>query len=407
MRVHGTTKKALQKGFVAAAVRQWYGFNGMEKRKKILYVITKSNFGGAQRYVFDLATSLSPNDYIPAVALGGSGILKKKLEEKNIRVISCPSLERDVNPLRDAASFFALLKLFRKEQPDVVHLNSSKAGGIGALAARAAGVPKIIFTAHAWAFNENRTALSKALIRFLSWATVMLCHRTIAVSNAVIRGMQNLPFAAKKITVIPNGINPVSFYSKGEARRALALMHPALDAYENDLWLGTIAELHPVKGLSYAIEAVPLITKTYPRLRYLIAGEGDERAALEKLIEERGLGQHVFLLGFVDNAPQYGKAYDLFLLPSLSESFGISILEAGLSGVPAIATAVGGIPEFITDGKTGRLVAPRSSRAIAEAVRELLLHGTRAESYARKLEENVREHFPLSRMISKTLELYR
>ncbi len=324
-----------------------------------------------------------------------------------MRVISCPSLERDINLFRDVASFFALLQLFLREQPDVVHLNSSKAGGIGALAARIAGVPKIVFTAHAWAFNENRSALSKTLIKLFSWMTVALCHRTIAVSNAVAHDMRNLPFVRRKITVIPNGIGPVNFYSKGEARRALALTHPVLDACENDLWLGTVAELHPVKGLSYAIEAIPLITHVHPRLRYLIAGEGEERAALEKLIEERGLGQHVFLLGFVDDARRYGRAYDLFLLPSLSESFGISVLEAGLSGVPAIATAVGGIPELITDGTTGRLVAPRSSKAIAEAVLELLEQRTRAEGYARELKTSVREQFSLSRMISRTLELYR
>ncbi|PIR41028.1 MAG: glycosyltransferase family 1 protein, partial [Candidatus Yonathbacteria bacterium CG10_big_fil_rev_8_21_14_0_10_43_136] len=98
-------------------------------KKKILFVITKSNFGGAQKYVFDLATGLPKDQFDVAVALGGSGILIQKLQAENIRVLPIFSLARDVNPLSDITTFFELWRMFRKEKPDVAHLNSAKAGG--------------------------------------------------------------------------------------------------------------------------------------------------------------------------------------------------------------------------------------------------------------------------------------
>ena len=138
---------------------------------KILFVITKGNWGGAQKYVFDLATSLPKEKFNVSVACGEGEALPKKLVEAGIRVIPIPFLGRDINILNDCSVFFRLIKLFIAERPDVVHLNSSKIGGMGALAARMAFVPKIVFTAHGWTWNEDRSYLSKKIIVFISWLT--------------------------------------------------------------------------------------------------------------------------------------------------------------------------------------------------------------------------------------------
>ena len=121
------------------------------KAKKILFLITKANWGGAQRYVFDLATALR-NEFDISVAFGQEGLLAKKLREAQITTFPIRALQRDVSISSDVKSFLELMRLFRVEKPDVVHLNSSKAAGVGALAARLAGVPRIIFTAHGWPF---------------------------------------------------------------------------------------------------------------------------------------------------------------------------------------------------------------------------------------------------------------
>jgi glycosyltransferase involved in cell wall biosynthesis len=112
----------------------------MIMKKKVLFVITKPNWGGAQRYVFDLATALPKERYDVALAVGGEGELTKRLEERNIPAINIPSLKRDISLIAEFRAFSALKDTFMRERPDIVHLNSSKAGALGALAARAAGV---------------------------------------------------------------------------------------------------------------------------------------------------------------------------------------------------------------------------------------------------------------------------
>jgi glycosyltransferase involved in cell wall biosynthesis len=198
-------------------------------QKKILFVITKSYFGGAQRYVFDLAIAAKKAGYDVSVLLGGEGVLLEKLEAEHIRTIRIASLQREVNPLSDLKTFFALVRTIRKERPDILHVNSAKAGGLGALAGRVAGVPRIIFTAHGWAFNEDRSWVSKKLIKILSWLTIILSDRTIAVSNALRSEVPNL--LQKKVTVIKNAVRSIDLESRESARAILEEKFAGLSAY--------------------------------------------------------------------------------------------------------------------------------------------------------------------------------
>ncbi|HAS85113.1 MAG TPA: hypothetical protein DCS23_03550, partial [Candidatus Yonathbacteria bacterium] len=342
-------------------------------KKKILFVITKSNFGGAQKYVFDLATGLPKDQFDVAVALGGSGILIQKLHAENIRVLPIFSLARDVNPWSDITAFFELWKIFREEKPDVVHLNSAKAGGVGALVARLAGVQKIIFTAHGWAFNEERPMWQKLIIKFFSWITVILSHETIAVSNAVRNNTSGWPFVVGKISVIKNGINEPNFLSSSEARLHL-FAKANTHVPENAFIVGTIAELHKSKGLTYAIEAFAKLIPENPNLYYFIIGGGEEKERLEALVGLHNLHGRVFLLGFVDDASRYLRAFDIFLLPSITEGLALVLLEAGLAGLPVVASSVGGIPEVIEEEKTGLLVPARDSEVITQAIQKLIAY---------------------------------
>ena len=152
-----------------------------QPKKKVLFLITKSNFGGAQRYVFDLATHLDRDRYAVAVALGGNGSLIEKLTEAAIRVIRIPGLQRNISFKKELLSFWQIHKLLKAERPDVLHVNSSKAGGIGAFIGRLHRVPCIVYTAHGWAFNEDRSLVSRLLVGFLHWLTILFAHHTITV----------------------------------------------------------------------------------------------------------------------------------------------------------------------------------------------------------------------------------
>jgi len=302
-------------------------------RKKILYVITKSNWGGAQRYVFDLATHLPKGTFEPVVACGGGGMLVERLRAENIRVVEVPSLERDISFIKEIRAFFSLRKLFRDEKPDAVHLNSSKAAALGALAARLAGVPKILFTVHGWPFGEERNVLSKILIWKISWLTALLSHRIIVVSDYDLKVAQRMPFIGHKTVLMYNGIGPVQFGSGEKIRSAF----PARVRVT-----GTIGELNKNKNQQALIEEA----KNNPDMYVAIVGDGEMRAVLEAKIKQYGLENRVKLFGFVP-ASEVLKGFDTFALPSIKEGLPYVLVEARAAGLPIVANRIGGVGEIV------------------------------------------------------------
>jgi glycosyltransferase involved in cell wall biosynthesis len=388
-----------------------------EQRKKILYVITKGNWGGAQKYVYDLATSLPQEKYDIAVALGEGEQLAAKLGEKNIKVIKLNRSQRDINFFKDFGLLFDLIRLYQKEKPDIVHLNSSKIGGVGALAARIYNLLQVrnrkklrtIFTAHGWAFNERRPDWQRTIIKILHWITVILCHQTICIAKKEYDQMINWPWTKGKLTVIYNGQNEIDFKTPHEAKQFILSKIPLVAALpETASWIGTVAELHKNKGLDYAIEAVNLFIKNNPEqpIIFFVIGEGEERRDLEKMIVENGLENNVFLLGAIDNAKTYLKAFDIFTLTSRKEGLPYSLLEAGLASLPVIASNVGGIEEIIESEKTGLLIRPGHPKEIKIALEKLVFDRKLRENLGHNLYIKVKENFSIEQMIEKTINLY-
>ncbi len=375
-------------------------------RKKILFVITKSNWGGAQRYVYDLATSLHRDEFEVEVIVGGNGTLKDKLEGEAIPVTVLSSLERDVNIKKEWASAKELYRLFKEKKPDIVHLNSSKAGGIGAFVARLAGVKNIVFTAHGWAFNEDRSLPSKASIALLHWLTIIFSHTTIAVSEATKEQIAGFPFVRNKMVVVHSGIKPFDLVTAQDARAFLREKDvTGIHLKKKEIIIGMLAELHPIKGILFAIDAISLLKEKHPSVHLYVLGEGGQREILEKHIEKRRLKEHVSLLGFVENGKKYLKAFDVFLMASLSEALAYAVLEAGMAGLPVVATDVGGIPEIIEDA--GIIVPSRNARAIAEAIEKILSSKDEKKRYARDLQKRIKDHFSTETMHQNTLAIYR
>lgn len=366
--------------------------------KKLLFVITKSNWGGAQRYLYDMATELK-GSYEVAVALGGEGELAKRLRQSGVTVFSIPSLGRDVRFGDDLKSFFELSSIIKRFKPDIVHLNSSKIGGLGALAARLRKIPHVIFTAHGWAFNEDRSMISKLAIKCAYWVTMSLCTHTIAVSEATWKYVANWPYVGKKISTVRNAVGTIDFMPREEARQKLG-------ATTESWTVGTIAELHPIKGLIYACEAIKECTKSHPDIRYVIIGEGETRTILETYIARNKLEKNITLVGHLSQAARYLKAFDVFILPSLSEGLGYVLLEAGLASLPVIASNVGGIPEIITSGENGLLVPSRDSAALFQALEKIHADTSLAADFGAKLTTKVATDFSLGKMVEKTIPFY-
>ncbi len=381
---------------------------GKGQKKRVLYVITKGNFGGAQRYVFDLATNLPKEDFETVVAFGEGDILGKKLAEKSIRTIRLKNSQRNINPFKDFLLFFELIRIYKKEKPNIIHLNSSKIGFLGALSARIYSLypkpytlyPITIFTAHGWAFNDSKFFWQKFLWKFLQWLTVLMTNKTIAVSKKTVNDM-NWPGTKKKICLIYNGIRPIEFFEKDEARKKL------LPQLKDRLWIGAISELHKNKGVDLLIEAFSKISNQFESAILIVCGKGEERKKLEKIMEKNNLKSKVFLLGYVENAQRYLKAFDIFVLPSRTEGLPYVILEAGLAGLPTLASEVGGIPEIIESGKNGLLFTPGEKEDLTKALQDLLSEKGDWQKLGSELKNKILDEFRLENMVELTSSLYK
>ncbi|MEK9171842.1 MAG: glycosyltransferase [Patescibacteria group bacterium] len=356
---------------------------------KILYGVTKSNFGGAQRYVFDLAMAMKKHDHEVAVLCGGQGVLVEKLPKEKIKVISLNELQRDISIVKEVSAFFRILKVLKEEKPDVFHINSSKMGGLGGLAGRLVGIRKIIFTSHGWAFNEPRPGWQKILIKFFTWLTILCAHKTICVSGKTKRDIERWPFIKDKLVVIYNGISRFNLAQRED----------------RSFTVGTIAELHRIKGLDVLLMAWSKFIKNH-QAKLVIIGEGEERKNLENMANNLGISDFVTFKGSVDNARSLLSNFDIFCLPSRSEALPYTLLEAGLAVLPVIATTVGGIPEIIESGINGVLVPSEDAEALFSTLILLAEDENLRKRLGTALKHSVEENFSFENMVSKTLALY-
>lgn len=377
-------------------------------KKKIIYLITKSNWGGAQKYVYDLATNLPREDYEVVVATGGTGglgattgILVDKLKEKNIKTIFLPTFTRNIFLTNELFSFWAVFQLIKKERPDILHLNSSKAGGIGAFCGRILRVPKIIYTVHGWPFNENRSYLSKKIIYILSWLTCALSHHAITISQENYNQGRKFWGQKNKIELIYNSLKPIEFLTKTDARAHLnqTLNHPLSN---EDLVIGTIAELHPNKNLATLIKA------TDPRqAKLVIIGEGESRPQLSSLITTSSKETAIELAGFIFNASTLLKAFDIFVLPSYKEGHPYVVLEAGQARLPVIGSDISGIRDIIKNNYNGSLFNPNRPNELKDKINYLLSHPEEKTKLGHNLEKTIKEKYTFNSFLNHTLSLYK
>ncbi len=373
--------------------------------QRILYVITKSNFGGAQRYVFELATAAKARGHTVAVACGGNGALTKMLADADIPVFPVPSFERDINFKKEISAMFELARIIRSFNPDVVHLNSSKAGATGACIARILAVPRIVFTTHGWAFLERRSFLWRLLVWLASYITALCAHRIILVS-AFERTHAHMPFVSRKYSIIPTALPPIAFTERTRARNIL-FSNAQQQEHRADLWLVTIAELTPNKNLARAIDAVLEHNRTArQRIFYTLIGDGELHASLAERIASASDRESVHLCGYVENARNLLTAFDAFLLPSLKEGMPYAVLEAGAASLPTIASSVGGIPEIIDNGTSGILIDPQNTTSITAALTTLSTDEERRRALGSALNHRVVHDFALDRMLDATFTTY-
>lgn len=378
----------------------------MSNQEHVCIAITKSNMGGAQKYVLTLATQLKSRGLRVTVLAGGDGELFGKLDAVGIEYVRLGNSQRDVSFIKEFRLMQELYGTIKKIQPDILHLNSSKLGVIGTVIGKVAGIKRIIFTAHGWAFNEKRPAWQKCMLYFLYWITILLCDMTLCVSRKTREQILSLPFMQNKTTVVYNGISVPDFYTKDNARAQLAAQFPFLDL--NKKWIAVLAELHPIKGHDILIQAVSKIKDNLENYQIVCLGSGQDEQKLKSLVSQNTLDSYVYFTGFVDNASLYLKAFEANILPSRSEAMPLAVLETGVAGTLMIASDVGGIPEIITDGETGLLFHTENSDELAQKIKTALNLDEQARTkITDALAQKIASSFSIEQMVDKTIAAYK
>jgi len=383
--------------------------------KKILYLITQSQYGGAQKYISDLMKNLDEKKYIAELAIGKKEKSLqtewlKNLKEKGFKIWYLKHVVRELRPWHDFLSAFELYKLFLKSKPDIIHLNSSKIGSTGAVIGWLYKKLhnkhlKIIYTVHGFVFNEPLPLFLKSFYLWSEKISAKFKDKLICVSEAdKIIGLNNHIGNNKKLITIHNGIDleKIKFLEKKEAQHFLQEKY---NLPESKQIIGTIANLYSTKGLEYLIRSAKNIITKYPNLIFVIIGEGSLRKKLETKIKKLDLENKFFLIGEIKNSTKLLKAFDIFCLSSVKEGLPYTLIEALSAGLPIVATRVGGIMEIVEPDINGLIIPPKNSAEITQAIEKILNNQKLQEKFHKNNLEKIKQ-FTLKKMVQKTEEIY-
>lgn len=377
----------------------------MSNQEHVCIAITKSNMGGAQKYVLTLATELKTRGMRVSVLAGGDGELFDELGRSGIEYFKLGNSQRDISISKEFALAKELYATLKKLKPDVLHLNSSKLGVMGSVIGKLAGIRTVVFTAHGWAFNENRPAYQKIAFYILYWITVMICDKTICVSNKTREQITILPFMSDRTAVIHNAVQSPVFIPKEAARQELSERFPFLDTTKK--WLVVLAELHPIKGHDILLQALKRMRLELEGYQIVCMGSGEAELALKNLVRQNTLENQVFFTGSVRNAAQYLQAFEASILPSRSEAMPLSIIESGLAGTLVIASDVGGIPEIVSDGITGFLFERENAEQLEQKIRYVTaLSDSERNEITKNLHKKISSDLSVEKMMDQTLSVY-
>jgi glycosyltransferase involved in cell wall biosynthesis len=354
---------------------------------KVIHIITRLDMGGSAQNTLLTALNHDPQRYGVCLIKGSSlesamtkaetKLVEDQLEsarKQGIVIIDLPSLVRRISPINDLKAFISIFLLLRRSKPDIVHTHTSKAGILGRLAAWVARVPIVIHTPHGHVFYGH---FGRSLSRmFLQMEKLLgrITHHQIALTPE--EGNDYLNFGVAKsdnISVIHSGVDLNCF------KRSTTESNPKkneLGIPPDSLVVGYVGWLIPIKGVTYLVDAMAEVVQRHPNSLLLLVGKGDEKGEEETNLRERvdslGLEDRVRFLGWRPDVNEIMGCFDIFVLPSLNEGMGRVLVEAMATGLPIVASSVGGIPDLVKDGENGLLVPPANAGALEQAISDLL-----------------------------------
>lgn len=371
-------------------------------------VITRLNIGGPAQHVILLSAGLPKEEFETLLVVGkeeeGEGSLLDLARAKGFQPLLLPRLHRPIRPPDDLSTLVALFRLFRRWKPHIVHTHTSKAGTLGRLAARAAGVPIVVHTFHGHIFEGYFSPWRAKAFLNLERLLATLTTRIITLSEGQRRELLALKIGSEeKLAVLPLGLEldhfSASAAKSGQLREELGLS-------EEGRLVGIVGRLVPIKGHEIFLQAARSVAEKLPSCRFLVVGDGPERSELQGMAEALGISSKVLFLGWRRDLDRIYADLDLCTLSSYNEGTPVSIIEAMAAGVPVVATQVGGVKDLVTHHETGLLVPPGDSQALASAIVTLLNDPEGAQRMARAGRERAYPFYDVKALLSRMSAFY-
>lgn len=370
----------------------------MAHKIKVLWLIKGLGVGGAEKLLVSSLPYLDRHmfDYQVAYFQTHWNVLVPEFERVGIPVFCL-----DINKFYDLSALSKLARLIRQREIEILHIHLPYTGILGRIAARFSRVKAVVYTEHMPIEKQNFLTLLGNML------TYPLNDVTIAVSDAVLNSVLDRLIIKRGIYVkIHNGID---LNAIATAQICPASLKESLGIAVHHQVVGNVANLLPVKGHRYLIEAAQLVLSQWPDVTFVMVGSEKKREDLEHLKElarRLRIQDRVIFTGFRQDVFQVMSTFDVFALPSLWEGLGIALLEAMALGKPVVGTKVGGIPEVIDDGENGFLIEPSNPQQLAEKILELLRNETLRNQMGQNGMQKVRNRFSIQRTVRDTEDVY-
>lgn len=323
-----------------------------------------------------------------------------------VNVVIIPELMREINPVTDIICLFKLYRFIKKGRFNIVHTHSSKAGFLGRVAAKMAGCSIIVHIPHGHIFYGYFNPQITKLFILLEKIAAKFTDKIISLTDSETYDYLKFKVAPQeKFLTIHDGIEIERFVNpRVNKTQAKACGYKELGIQGSPVVI-SVARLVPIKGHKYLIDAASKVVESFPDTKFLLVGDGPLRIELEQKAKSLGLAKNVFFLGDRDDIPELLAISDVFALASLNEGMGIAIVEAMASGLPVVATNVGGIPDIVKNGVTGLLVPPKDSEILSIALLKLLKERKLAECMGKEGKKRA-SLYSVEKMVEKIDELY-
>ena len=369
--------------------------------KKILFIITHLELGGAQKQLFSLIKKLNQGEYSLFLCAGDCGYLKKDFTDLSfLKIKVIPELVRNINPLYDFIAFIKLFFYIKNNKFDIVHTHSPKASFLGRWAAYFCGLKNIIYTVHGWSFHRFLNPIVYWIYLFLEKLTAKITKKIIVVSHADLnQGIKSKVSFPEKFVIIHYGI---------DIKRTDAIfLKRKFDCPSGNL-IANVSCLKSQKGLSYFLEAIRLILNKRKDVKFSIIGDGPLRGNIRREIAKRKLTRYVSLEGWIGDISEIFFRISILVISSLWEGLSLAVIEAVASGVPVVVTDTGGISDIVDENRNGIKVGCKDTKTIADAVLGIL--GNYSQWHEKII--GAREKLDLrywadERMVSQTERVYR